>query len=95
MKILDPTAPAPETGPTTRVLLPRRLRGLHGLTAAVLTNRWKSMDVIAHALAARLTAGYGAAEVLIEPVPLNGGAPPAVLERVAARAQLAVVGLAN
>jgi hypothetical protein len=94
MKILDPTAPRPHaaTGP---VNAPARLPGLAGLTGAVLTNRWKSMDVIAHRLADRLPAQHGVKEVLVEPVPLNGGAPDAVLSLVVARAHFAVVGLAN
>ncbi len=94
MKILDPTAPKPPDTAGT-VTVPAPLPRVAGLTAAVLTNRWKSMDVIAQRLAERLPAEYGVAEVMVESVPLNGGAPEAVLARVAARAHFAVVGLAN
>lgn len=91
MKILDPTAPPP----AVLAVMPARLPRLDGLTVAVLTNRWKSMDVIARRFAERLPAEHKVAEVLVEPVPLNGGAPESVLERVGRRAHLAVVGLAN
>ncbi len=94
MKILDPTAPKP-TQTAGPVPVPARLPGVAGLTAAVLTNRWKSMDVIARRLAEHLPAEHGVKDVLVEPVPLNGGAPEAVLARVAAGAHFAVVGLAN
>ncbi len=91
MKILNPTAPTP----VNATKMGDRIPTLAGVTVAVLSNRWKSMDLIAKRLAERLPASHGAAEVRIETVPLNGGAPAAVLERVGAYAGLAVVGLAN
>lgn len=91
MKILDPTAPPPP--PVSE--LPKRLPSLAGRTVAVLTNRWKSMDAIAQCFTERLPVEHQVAEVLVEAVPLNGGAPEEVLARVGARAHLAVVGLAN
>jgi len=89
--ILDPTA-RPEASLHRLPLPPRTLRGI---TVAVLTNRWQSMDLIAERFAQRLPVEYGVADVLIRPIPLAGPAPEALLEEVAARAQLAVVGLAN
>lgn len=91
MKILDPVAPPPAEVSG----MPARLPTLAGLTVAVLTNKWVSMDVIAKRLSERLKAEHQVAEVLIEPVPLNGGAPADVLARVLQRADLAVVGMAN
>ena len=91
MKILNPTAPAPVNA--TRIS--ERIPSFAGVTIAVLTNRWKSMDLIAKRLAERLSSEHGAAGVRIETVPLNGGAPAAVLESVAGYAGFAVVGLAN
>ncbi len=91
MKILDPTAPAP----ARTFVLPAPLPSLRGERLAVLNNKWKSMDRIAERLAERLPADYGMAEVLVETVPLNGGTPPTTLDSVAARARVAVVGLAN
>lgn len=91
MKILDPVAPPPAeiSG------MPARRATLEGLTVAVLTNKWVSMDVISNRLSERLKAEHKVADVLIEPVPLNGGAPADVLARVLQRADLAVVGMAN
>ncbi len=89
--ILDPTAPPPGEGAALPALLPR----LEGTVLAVLTNRWKSMDLIAERFAQRLPADYGVADVLIEPIPLASGAPESLLDSVAARARAAVVGLAN
>ena len=91
MQILDPVAPPPAkiSG------MPARRPTLEGLTVAVLTNKWVSMDLIAMRLSERLKAEHKVADVLIEPVPLNGGAPAEVLARVLERADLAVVGMAN
>ena len=89
--ILDPTA-RPESGLLRLPLPPRTLRGI---TVEVLTNRWQSMDLIAERFAQRLPVEYGVADVLIRPIPLAGPAPEALLDEVAGRAQLAVVGLAN
>jgi hypothetical protein len=89
--ILDPTAPPP----ATERALPEPLARLEGAVVAVLTNRWKSMDLIAERFARRLPAEYGVKDVLVEPIPLASGAPAAQLDSVAARARAAVVGLAN
>jgi hypothetical protein len=91
MKILDPVAPPPAEVSG----MPARRATLEGLTVAVLTNKWVSMDVISDRLSSRLKAEHKVAEVMIEPVPLNGGAPAEVLARVLQRADLAVVGMAN
>jgi hypothetical protein len=91
MIVLDPTAPVPGD----RVPLPAPLADLTGKRVAVLTNRWKSMDLIAERLAKRLPAEYGAAEVLVETIPIASAAPESLLNSVAARAHVAVVGLAN
>lgn len=89
--ILDPTAPPPGE----RVALPEPLPRLDGAVLAVLTNRWKSMDLMAERFAQRLPAEYGVADVLIEPIPLASPAPESLLDAIAARAHAAVVGLAN
>ncbi len=89
--ILDPTAPPPAAGG----VLPRPLPSLEGAVVAVLTNRWKSMDLIAERFARRLPADYGAADVLIEQIPIASAAPASLLDSVTARARAAVVGLAN
>ena len=91
MKILDPVAPPP----AEVAGMPSRRSTLEGITVAILTNKWVSMDVITRRLAERLRLEHKVAEVLVEPVPLNGGAPAEVLARVIERADLAVVGLAN
>ena len=91
MKILDPVEPSPAEVSG----MPARRATLEGLTVAVLTNKWVSMDVISKRLSERLKAEHNVADVFIETVPLNGGAPADVLARVLKRADLAVVGMAN
>ncbi len=91
LTILDPTAPPPDD----RRDLPSPLPHLEGAVVAVLTNRWKSMDLIAERFATRLPVDYGAADVLIETIPLSQAAPESLLNSVTARARAAVVGLAN
>jgi len=91
IKIMDPTAE-----PSTRLSrLPKPVKRLQGAVVAVLTNRWQSMDLIAERFAQRLPSQHGVADVLIRAIPVAGPASEAVLDEVAARAQLAVVGLAN
>ena len=89
--ILDPTAPPPGHG----IALPPALTSLDGAVVAVLTNRWQSMDLIARRFAERLPADYNVREVLVETIPLTLPAPAHLLDSVAARARVAVVGLAN
>ncbi len=91
MIVLDPTAPAP----ADRLALPAPLTALAGKKVAVLTNRWKSMDLIADRIAQRLPADYGVTDVLIETIPISSAAPESLLNSIAVRAHVAVVGLAN
>jgi hypothetical protein len=91
IEILDPTAPPPGD----RIAPPAPVDTLDGVVVAVLTNRWKSMDLIAERFAERLPARYRAAEVLVETIPIASAAPVSLLDSVAARARVAVVGLAN
>ena len=91
IRILDPTAPPSGRG----VPLPPTLASLEGVVVAVLTNRWQSMDLIAERFAQRLPMDYGAADVFVEAIPLALPAPTDLLDSVAARARVAVVGLAN
>lgn len=90
MEILDPTVPPAGAG----IAVPAA-PSLKGAVVAVLTNRWRSMDFIAERLAAHLPAECGAADVVVQAIPLASSAPPATLDAVAARARIAVVGLAN
>lgn len=89
--ILDPTAPPPGRG----ISVPPALASLDGAVVAVLTNRWPSMDLIAERFVQRLPADYGVREVFVETIPLALPAPAHLLDSVAARARVAVVGLAN
>jgi hypothetical protein len=91
LTILDPTA-----GPRSRVeRLPGPLESLRGRTVAILNNRWKAMDLAAERFEARLRREHGVAEVLQRVIPISGPAATELLDEVAARAEVAVVGLAN
>jgi hypothetical protein len=92
MIIYSPVAPAPAS---KAIKLPPEVKSLAGVKVGILTNRWKSMDHIARYIAKVLPAEHGAASVRVEAVPINGGAPDAILDSVAAEVDFAIVGLAN
>jgi len=89
--ILDPTAQA-RPG---RERVPGPLPSLEGKVVAILNNRWKSMDMVAERFAEGLRREHGVAEVLHRVIPISGPAPAELLDEVAARADVAIVGLAN
>jgi len=89
--ILDPTSAArPGADP-----IPGPVETLQGKVVAILNNRWKSMDLVAERFEAALRRDHGVADVLQRVIPISAPAPPALLDEVAGRAALAVVGLAN
>lgn len=91
LTILDPTS-----GPRSRVAaLPPAIDSLQGRVVAILNNRWKSMDLVAERFETVLRRDYGVADVLQRVIPATGAAPEALLEEVAGRADIAIVGLAN
>lgn len=89
--ILDPTA-KPHAGPAAAA---RGVETLHGKVVAILNNRWKSMDLVAARFDEVLRRDHGVREVLQRVIPATGPAPETVLEEVASRAEVAIVGLAN
>lgn len=91
LTILDPTS-----RPGARIArVPGPVESLRGKTVAILDNRWKSMDLVAERFEARLRREHGVADVLQRVIPISGPAPVALLDEVAARAEVALVGLAN
>lgn len=91
LTMLDPTAAArPGVEP-----LPGPLETLRGKVVAILNNRWKSMDLAAERFEAILRRNHGVAEVLQRVIPISAAAPTELLDEVAARADVAIVGLAN
>jgi hypothetical protein len=91
LTILDPTAAArPGVEP-----IPGPIDTLQGKVVAILNNRWKSMDVVAERFEAILRRDYGVAGVLQKVIPISAPAPAEMLDDVAARADIAIVGLAN
>ncbi len=91
LTILDPTS-----GPRSRVeAMPPAVDSFQGRVVAILNNRWKSMDLVAERFETVLRRDHGVADVLQRVIPATGPAPDAVLEEVAARADVAIVGLAN
>ena len=71
------------------------LSELSGKTLAVLSNGWTSMDRISVRLVDGLRSRYGIGEVLNFTVPIASPGAPEVFDAVVARADFAVVGLAN
>lgn len=68
---------------------------LKGATVAILNNRWTSMNIISEQIGIILKEQYGVAEVFEKLIPLASAAPQKTFNEVEARAQLAIVGLAN
>jgi hypothetical protein len=68
---------------------------LQGATVAILNNRWTSMNIIAEQIGIILKEQYGVAEVFEKLIPLASAAPQETFDEVEARAQVAIVGLAN
>ena len=66
-----------------------------GATVAILNNRWTSMNIISEQIGIILKEQYGVAEVFEKLIPLASAAPQETFDEVDARAQLAIVGLAN
>jgi hypothetical protein len=89
--ILDPTS-----APRSRVeSMPPALDGLRGRVVAILNNRWKAMDLVAERFEATLRREHGVADVVQRVIPATGPAAEAMLDEVAMRADVALVGLAN
>ncbi len=68
---------------------------LQGVTVAILNNRWTSMNIIAEQIGIILKEQYGVAEVFEKLIPLASAAPQETFDEVQAKAQVAIVGLAN
>ena len=76
-------------------VLPGPVPSLAGRVVAILNNRWKAMDMVAERFEAALRRDHGVRDVLHRTIPIAGAAPESLLDEVGARAELAVVGLAN
>lgn len=92
LTILDPTG-TPRPGGVER--LPGPVETLRGKVVAILNNRWKSMDLVAERFETILRRDHGVAGVLQKVIPISAPAPTEMLDDVAARADVAIVGLAN
>jgi len=68
---------------------------LQGATVAILNNRWTSMNIIAEQIGIILKEQYGVADVFEKLIPLASAAPQETFDEVEAKAQFAIVGLAN
>jgi hypothetical protein len=65
------------------------------LRLAVLNNGWRSMDLMSRMFATYFPERFGIAEVTEFRIPTSNETPAALLDEVASRADLAIVGLAN
>ena len=68
---------------------------LQGATVAILNNRWTSMNIISEQIGIILKEQHGVADVLEKLIPLASAAPQETFDEVEAKAQVAIVGLAN
>ena len=71
------------------------INDLQGATVAILNNRWTSMNIISEQIGIILKEQYGVSDVLEALIPLASAAPQETFEEVRAKAQFAIVGLAN
>ena len=68
---------------------------LQGTTVAILNNRWTSMNIISEQIGIMLKEQYGVSDVFEKLIPLASAAPQEIFDEVEAKAQVAIVGLAN
>ena len=71
------------------------INDLQGATVAILNNRWTSMNIISEQIGIILKEQYGVADVFEKLIPLASAAPQETFDEVEAKAQVAIVGLAN
>ena len=71
------------------------IENLQGATVAILNNSWTSMNIISEQIGIILKEQYGVADVFEILIPLASAAPLETFEEVRAKAQVAIVGLAN
>ena len=71
------------------------IEDLRGATVAILNNRWTSMNIIAEQIGIILKEQYGVADVFEKLIPLASAAPQETFDEVKAKAEVAIVGLAN
>jgi len=71
------------------------INDLHGATVAILNNRWTSLNIISEQIGIILKEQYGVADVFEKLIPLASAAPQETFDEVEAKAQVAIVGLAN
>ena len=71
------------------------IEDLQGATVAILNNRWTSMNIISEQIGIILKEQYGVADIFEKLIPLASAAPQETFEEVKAKAQVAIVGLAN
>ena len=91
ISVLSPAAEAWRPSETT---IPR-MGDLRGATVAILNNRWTSMNIISEQIGIILKEQYGVADVFELLIPLASAAPQETFDEVEAKAQVAIVGLAN
>jgi len=91
LTILDPVGEPRASDATKALLVP----ALEGRTVGILTNHWKSMDRMAERMADRLKEAYGAADVRLYDIPINGAMAGQVKQSVVAECDAVIVGLAN
>ena len=71
------------------------IENLQGATVAILNNRWTSMNIISEQIGIILKEQYGVADVFEILIRLASAAPLETFEEGRAKAQVAIVGLAN
>ena len=71
------------------------IAALRGASVAILNNRWNSMNIISEQIGIILKEQYGVADVFEKLIPLASAAPQETFDEVEAKAQVAIVGLAN
>lgn len=67
----------------------------HGRRIGILTNHWKSMDLMAERMALRLKNVYRAVNVQLYDIPINGAMTETTRSAVIRDCDAVIVGLAN
>ena len=72
-----------------------RMGDLRGSRVVIMNNRWTSMNIISEQIGIILKEQHGVADVFEKLIPLASAAPQETFDEVEAKAQVAIVGLAN
>ena len=92
MKYLDPTGVIARKSSATAITA---VHDLSGKTVGILSNLWPSFEKMIGRFRDQLTEKHHVARIIRYEIPRNPAEPDALLDKIAAECDAAIVGLAN